>query len=71
MFAHADDSDTVESPNDISSLEEQLQSLGLLDSKDDLTSNSMLSSTKFKGIILEANVPLKKVCFFVETVMDF
>lgn len=66
MLVHADDLESVEASNETSCLEEQLRSLGLLDNKDDLTSNSMLNSTKFKGISLEENMPPKKVCFFAE-----
>ena len=70
LIAYADELDTIEVSKETSCLEEQLRSSGLLDKKDDLTSNSMLDSTKFKGISLEAKVPLKKVCFFAEAGID-
>ncbi|KAJ9699679.1 hypothetical protein PVL29_005511 [Vitis rotundifolia] len=66
---HADDLESVEASNETSCLEEQLRSLGLLDNKDDLTSNSMLNSTKFKGISLEANMPPKKMRAAVSSII--
>ncbi|RVW39997.1 hypothetical protein CK203_088955 [Vitis vinifera] len=69
MLVHADDLESVEASNETSCLEEQLRSLGLLDNKDDLTSNSMLNSTKFKGISLEENMPPKKMRAAVSSII--
>lgn len=43
------------------SMEDKLRSLGLLDERD-LTAQSRISSDMLKGIDLEANLPLRKVC---------
>ncbi|XP_034684888.1 WD repeat-containing protein 43 isoform X2 [Vitis riparia] len=64
-----DDLESVEASNETSCLEEQLRSLGLLDNKDDLTSNSMLNSTKFKGISIEENMPPKKMRAAVSSII--
>ncbi|CBI22945.3 hypothetical protein VitviT2T_006062 [Vitis vinifera] len=61
--------ESVEASNETSCLEEQLRSLGLLDNKDDLTSNSMLNSRKFKGISLEENMPPKKMRAAVSSII--
>lgn len=42
-------------------MEDQLQSLGILNSTDDHTSESILESSILKGIDLEANMSQKKV----------
>ncbi|RVW99185.1 hypothetical protein CK203_018991 [Vitis vinifera] len=56
MLVHADGLESVEASNETSCLEEQLRSLGLLDNKDDLTSNSMLNSRNLRVSVL------KKIC---------
>ena len=45
-------------------MEDRLRTLGILDNKDDLTSDSVFDSMKLRGINIEANnMPQKKVCF--------
>lgn len=45
------------------SMVDQLRSKGILCNKDDFTFNSVLNSTIFKGIAVEANMARKKVVF--------
>lgn len=46
-------------------MEDRLRALGILDSKDDLTSDTVIDSTKLRGIDIEANLPQRKVRFLV------
>lgn len=48
------------------SMVDQLRSKGILCNKDDFTFNSVLNSTIFKGIDVEANMARKKVVFLKE-----
>ena len=58
ILAHAGDLVQLEADSKALCMEDQLRSLGILD-----TSNSPLDSIVLDGINLEANVPPKKVCF--------
>lgn len=42
-------------------MEDRLRALGILDSKDDLTSDTVIDSTKLRGIDIEANLPQRKM----------
>ena len=58
ILAHAGDLVQLEADSKALCMEDQLRSLGILD-----TSDSPLDSIVFDGINLEANVLPKKVCF--------
>ncbi|KAK0607855.1 hypothetical protein LWI29_021569 [Acer saccharum] len=51
----------VEADSEAVCMEDRLRSLGMLCSKDDLTSKAALNSTKFNGVDLDANLPEKKI----------
>ncbi|XP_059647451.1 uncharacterized protein LOC132293828 [Cornus florida] len=59
--ANRDDVDNVGIDNVRVCMEDRLRTLGILNNKDDLTSNSVFDSTMLKGISLEANMPQRKM----------
>ncbi|KAL5849376.1 hypothetical protein ACOSQ4_007389 [Xanthoceras sorbifolium] len=56
-----DDTVEVEADSEAVCMEHRMRSLGILSSKDVLTSKSSLNSTKFDGVDLDANLPEKKI----------